>query len=148
MVPDTIRKIIRAGTRASPRMDPLYSFKCITFPNRYWKKPVARPRARPVGRAPDCLNHQLKHLDLARIAGWIEGAAQVRQRNLRCRVTPLEQNPVWQPQGKMIMSGDMLLVMHDVVNTVLRPQARAEWEEQCLEIEVASFPNWKKACEL
>ena len=35
---------------------------------------------------------------------WIEGAAQVRQRNLRCRVTPLNQNPVWQPQDKMTMS--------------------------------------------
>ena len=25
---------------------------------------------------------------------------------------------------------------------------RARWEEHCLELEVASFPNWKRACEL
>ena len=77
-----------------------------------------------------------------------EGAAQVRQRNLKCRVMPLEQNPVWQLQGKMTISGDMVVVMHDIVNTVLGPQACAEWAEQCLEIEFASFSNWKKACEL
>ena len=27
-------------------------------------------------------------------------------------------------------------------------QARAEWEEYCLELEIASFPKWKQACEL
>ena len=38
--------------------------------------------------------------------------------------------------------------MHDVVNSVLGPQARAEWEEHCLELEIASFPQWKRACQL
>ena len=106
------------------------------------------PRARPVGRAPDCLDHQLQHLYLARVPGWFESAAQVRQRNLKCLIAPFKRDPVWQPEGNMTMSGDMQLVMHDIVNTVLGPEARAEWEEQCLEIEIASFPNWKKACEL
>ena len=101
-----------------------------------------------MGGAPECLHHQLQHLDLARVSGWIEGAAQVRQRNLWCRITSLEQKPVWQPQGKLTMSGNMLLVMHDVINSVLGPQARAEWEAPCLEIEIARFPCWKRACEL
>ena len=145
---ETLRKIIRASTRASTHEDPLDSIKFITFPNRYWKEPVGLPRACPVGRVPDCLNYQLQHLDVARVPAWIEGAAQVRQRNLRCRVTPLKQNPVWQPQGIMTMYGDKLFVIHDSVNTVLGFQARAKWGEQCLEIEIASFPNWKRTCEL
>ena len=46
------------------------------------------------------------------------------------------------------MSGDMQLVMHDIMNSVLGSEARAEWEEQCLEMEIASFPDCKRACEL
>ena len=42
---DYIRKVIRASTSAGP-VDPLYTFKCITFPNWYWKEPVGWPRAR------------------------------------------------------------------------------------------------------
>ena len=145
---EILRKIIRASMSASSNVDPLYFFKCITFPNWYWKEPVGSPRARPVGLTPNCLNHQIQHLDLARVPGWIESAAQVQQRNLKCRIAPLNRDPVWQPQGKMTMSGDMQLVMHDVVNSVLGSQARAEWEEQCLDIEIASFPKWKRACEL
>ena len=133
---------------ANPNLDPLYSFKCITFPNRYWKDPVRWPRARPVGRAPDCLNHQLQHLDLARVPGWIDSATQVRQRNLKCRISPFNRDPVWQPEGRMTMSGDMQLTMHDIINTVLGTEARAEWDEQCLEFEKACFLNWKRACEL
>ena len=145
---ETLRKIIKVSTSASPYVDPLYSFRCITFPNRYWKEPVRWPRTRHVGRAPDCLEHNLQHLDLVLVPGWIESAAQVRHRNLKCRIAPFKRDPVWQPEGKMTMSGDMQLVMHDVVNTVLGPEARAEWEELCLEIEIASFPHWKRACEL
>ena len=145
---ETLRKIIKVSTSASPNVDPLYSCRCITFPNRYWKEPVGWPRARPMGRAPDCLDYQPQHLDLARVPGWIESAAQLRQRNLKCRIVPLKRDPVWQPEENMAMSGDMQLVMHDIVNTVRGPEARAEWEQQCLVIEVASFPNWKKACEL
>ena len=100
-----------------------------------------------MGLAPDCPDHQLQHLDL-RVPGWIESETQGRQRNLKCCIAPSKRDPVWQPEGKMTTSGDMQLVMHDIINTVLGSEARAEWEEQCLEIEIDSFPNWKRACEL
>ena len=80
-----IRKVIRASASAGPPTDPLYSFRCITFPNHYWKEPLGWPRAKPVGRAPETLNRQIHHLELAQIPCWIEGAAQIRQRNLRLR---------------------------------------------------------------
>ena len=48
----------------------------------------------------------------------------------------------------MTMSGDMSIVLHDKINSVLGSEARAEWEEHCLELEIASFPKWKRACEL
>ena len=78
---------------------------------------------------------------------WIEGAAQIRQRNLQCRVTPFPRKSAWKPQGKMTMSGDMSIVQHDEINSVLGSTERARWEEYCLELEVASFPKWKRACE-
>ena len=140
--------MIRASTNAGPPIDPLYSFKCITFPNHYWKEPLRWPRAKPVGRAPETFNRQIQHLELAQFPGWIEGAAQVRQRNLRCRITPFPRRSVWKPQGKMTMSGDMSIVLHDEINSVLGPEARAEWEGRCLEMEITSFPKWKRACEL
>ena len=145
---DFIRKVIRASTSAGPPIDPLYSFKCITLPNRYWKEPLGWPRAKPVGRAPEIFNRQIQHLELAQIPGWIEGAARIRQRNLQCRITPFPRRSAWKPQGKMTMSGDMSIVLHDENNSVLGPQARAKWEEHCLELEIASFPQWKRACEL
>ena len=46
------------------------------------------------------------------------------------------------------MSGDMSIVQHDEINSVLGPEARAEWEGHCFELEIASFPKWKRACEL
>ena len=46
------------------------------------------------------------------------------------------------------MSGDMSIVLHDENNSVLGPEARAEWEGHCLEMEITSFPKWKRACEL
>ena len=122
---DALRKSIKVSTSANPNLDPLYSFRSITFPNRYWKDSVGWPRARPVGRARDCLDHQLQHLDLVRVPGWIESATQVRQRNLMCCITPFKRDPFWQPERKMTMSGDMELVMHDITNTVLGPEARA-----------------------
>ena len=143
-----IRKVIRASTSAGPPIDPLYTFKCITFPNHYWKESLGWPRAKPVGRAPETFNRQIQHLELAQIPGWIEGAAQIRQRNLRCRITPFPRKSVWRPQGKMTMSGDMSIVLHDEINSVLGPEARAEWEGHCLEMEITSFPKWKRACEL
>ena len=145
---DFVRKVIRTSTSAGPPIDPLYSFKCTTFPNQYWKEPLGWPRAKPVGRAPEIFNRQIQHLELAQIPGWIEGAAQIRQRNLQCRITPFPRKSTWKPQGKMKMSGDMSIVLHDEINSVLGPQARAKWEEYCLELEIASFPKWKRACEL
>ena len=68
---DFIRKVIRTSTSAGPPIDPLYSFKCITLPNRYWKEPLGWPRAKPVGRAPELFNRQIQHLELAQIPGWI-----------------------------------------------------------------------------
>ena len=140
--------MIRASTSAGPPTDPLYSFRCITFPNHYWKEPLGWPRAKPVGRAPETLNRQIQHLELAQVPGWTEGAAQIRQRNLRCRLTPFPRKSVWRPQGKMTMSGDMSIVLHDEINSVLGSEARAEWEGRCLELEIANFPKWKRACEL
>ena len=143
-----IRKVIRASTSAGPPIDPLYAFKCITFPNHYWKEPLGWPRAKPVGRAPEAFNRQVQYMELAQIPSCIEGAAQTRQRNLQRRVTPFPRRAVWRPQAKMTMSGDMSIVQHDEINSVLGPEARAEWEGHCLELEIASFPKWKRACEL
>ena len=103
------------------------------------------PRAKPVGRAPEIFNRQIQHLELAQIPGWIEGAAQIRQRNLQCRVTPFPRKSAWKPQGKMTMSGGMSIVQHDEINSVLGSAVRARWEEYCLELEIASFPKWKRA---
>ena len=44
--------------------------------------------------------------------------------------------------------GDLSIVLHDENNSVLSPQAGAKWEEHCLELEIASFPKWKRASEL
>ena len=143
-----IRKVIRASTSAGPPVDPLYAFKCITFPNHYWKEPLGWPRAKPVGRAPEAFNRQIQYMELAQIPNWIEGAAQTRQRNLQSRVTPFPRKAAWRPQAKMTMSGDMSIVQHDEINSVLGSEARAEWEGHCLELEIASFPKWKRACEL
>ena len=46
------------------------------------------------------------------------------------------------------MSGDMSIVQHDEINSVLGSTERARWEEYCLKLEIASFPKWKRACEL
>ena len=143
-----VRKAIRASTSAGPPVDPLYCFKCIAFPNRYWKEPLGWPRAKPVGRAPEVFNRQIQHLESTQIPGWIEGAAQIRQRNLQSRVIPFPRKSAWKPTGKMTMSGDMSIVQHDEINSVLGSTERARWEEYCLELEIASFPKWKRACEL
>ena len=145
---DFIRKVIRASTSAGPPVDPLYYFKHITFPNHYWKEPLGWPRAKPVGRAPETFNRQIQHLELAQIPGWIEGATQIRQRNLQCRITPFPRRAAWKPQSKMTMSGDMSFVQHNKINSVLGPEARAEWDDQCLKLEIASFAKWKRTCEL
>ena len=119
---DFTRKVIRASASAGPSIDPLYSFKCITLPNRYWKEPLGWPRAQPVGRAPEIFNRQIQHLELAQIPGWIEGAAQILQRNLQCRITPFPRRSAWKLQGKTTMSRDMSIVLHDEINSVLGPR--------------------------
>ena len=61
---------------------------------------------------------------------------------------PFPRRAAWKPQSKMTMSGDMSIVQHDEINSVLGPEARAEWDDQCLKLEIASFHKWKRACEL
>ena len=46
------------------------------------------------------------------------------------------------------MSGDMLSVLLDVVNSILGPELRAEWDEECLNLEISNIELWKRACEL
>ena len=46
------------------------------------------------------------------------------------------------------MSGDMPLPLLDMVNQVLGAEMRAEWDEECLNLEVNNFEAWKRACAL
>ena len=92
------------------------------------------------------LDHQLQYLDFVRVHQWIEMAAQVRKRNFSHRKAPVQYEPAWYPQGKMTMSGDMPLVLLDVVLFVLGPGLRAEWDEECLNLEVSDFKKWNRAC--
>ena len=46
------------------------------------------------------------------------------------------------------MSGDMPLVHLDVVNSILGPEQRAEWDEECLNLKISYFEIWKRACGL
>ena len=48
----------------------------------------------------------------------------------------------------MTMSDDMPLVLLDEVNSVLGEESHAEWEEECLNLEVFNFEVWKRACGL
>ena len=48
----------------------------------------------------------------------------------------------------MTMSGDMPLTLLDIVNQVLGAEMRAEWDEECLNLEVSNFDVWKQACAL
>ena len=137
---ETLRKIIIADLRGSPNARADYKFKFIQVPNRYWKEPVGFPRARPIARGHEYLDHQLQQLDFARIHQWIEVAAQVRKRNLSHRMAPVQYEPA---QRKMTMSGDM-----PVVNSVLGPELRAEWDEECLNLEISILEVWKRACGL
>ena len=92
------------------------------------------PRARP--------------LNCANVPQWIGVPAQIRDRNLSRRMAPLQYEPAWRPQGRMTMSSDMALALLDLVNQVLGEQMRAEWDEDCLNLEVGSFETWKKPCAL
>ena len=46
------------------------------------------------------------------------------------------------------MSEDMPLTLLDIVNQVLGAEMRAEWDDECLHLEVTNFEMWKKACTL
>ena len=142
---ETLRKILNASLRASPNARADYKFKFVQISNRYWKEPVGYPRALPIARWQEYLDHQLQHLDLARVHQRIEVAAQARKRNLSRHMAPLQYEHAWHPQGKMMMSGDMPLVQLDVVNSVLGPELRAEWYEECLSLEISIFETWKRA---
>ena len=85
-----VKKTINSSLRASPNVRPDYKFKFIQVPNRYWKEPVGYPRARPIARGKEYLDHQLRHLDCANVPQWIGVAAQIRDRNLSRRMAPLQ----------------------------------------------------------
>ena len=145
---DFIKKTTNSSLDASPTVRSDYKFKFIKVPNRYWKEPVGYPRARPIARGQELLNHQLRHTDYANVPQWISVAAQVRDRNLSRRMAPIQYEPVWRPQGRMTMSGDMPLTLSDIVNQVLGAEMRAEWNDECLHLEVTNFEMWKNACTL
>ena len=112
---ENLRKIINASLRASSYSRPKYTFKFIQIPNRYWKEHVGYTRARPVARDKEHLDHQLQRLDFTRVLHWIEVTVEVRQRNRCRRMAPVQYEPAWKPQGKMTTTGDMLLVLHNIV---------------------------------
>ena len=95
------------------------------------------PTRASIARGQECLDHQLQHLDFARVHQWAEVAAQVRKRNLSRRVAPVQYEPAWHPQKKIMMSGDMPIVLLDVINSVLGPELRVEWDEECLNLEIS-----------
>ena len=135
---DVLRKIkmINASLRASPNVQSNYHFKFIQVPTRYWKASVGYPRARPLARGQEHLDHQLQHLDFARV------------NRLSRRMAPLQYDPVRRPQGKMTTSGDMPQVLLDMMNSILGGESRAEWEEESLNLNVGNFEVWKRACRL
>ena len=72
----------------------------------------------------------------------------MRDRNLSHRMAPIQYEPVLRPQGRMTMTGGMPLTLLDTVNQVLGAEMRAEWDDECLHLEVTNFEIWKKACAL
>ena len=78
---DFIKKVINSCLQISPNVRPDYKFKFIQVPNRYSKEPAGNPRARPIGRGKELLNHQLRHLDVANVPKWISVAAQKTRRD-------------------------------------------------------------------
>ena len=46
------------------------------------------------------------------------------------------------------MSGVIPLILLDMVHLVLGEEMRAEWDEECLNLEVCSFDIWKRTCGL
>ena len=142
---DSIEKVVNSCLQLSTHVRSDYKFIFIQVPHRYWKEPVGYPRARPLGRGKELLDHQLRHLDVAIVPKWIHVAALVRDRNLSRRMAPLQYEPAWRPQGRMTMSGDMPLSLLDIVNQVLGAEMRADWDEECLNLEVSNFDIWEQA---
>ena len=83
-----IKKLINPCLQLSLHARSNYKFKFIQVPNRYWKEPVGYPRARPIGRGKELLDHQLWHLDVTNVPKWIHVAELVRDRNLSRRMAP------------------------------------------------------------
>ena len=75
-------------------------------------------------------------------------AAQIRDRILSRRMAPLQYEPALRQQGCMTLPGDMPLPLLDIVNQVLGAEMRAEWNEECLNLEVSNFNMLKQACTL
>ena len=90
---DFIKKVINPCLQLSPHVRSDYRFKFIQVPNRYWKEPIGYPRARPIGRGKELLDHQLRHLDVTNVPKWIHVVALVRDRNLSRRMAPLQYEP-------------------------------------------------------
>ena len=111
-------------------------------------EPMGYLRSRPLRRGKEYLDHLLQHLDFARVQQKIEAAAQVRQRNLSRRLPPVIHEAAWKPQGRMTMSVDKSLALHNIVNFVLGAEWRSEWEVEGLCREIAGFVDWKRACVL
>ena len=127
---DFIKKMINSCLRISPDVRPDYKFKFIQMPNHIGGKKL--------------LDHQLRHLDFANVPKWISVAAQIRHCNLSRRMAPLQYEPAGSPQGRVTMSGDIPLPLLDMVNRVLGAEMRAEWDEECLNLEVSNFEDGGK----
>ena len=121
------QKITKACLRASHRHDPMYAFNCITVPNRFkgsdwlgacslsssyniWTLPGSHNGL----ELPNRCNNEICGAELIRLGTTLSGSLKAKQSCL----------------------GDMTLLLHDVINTLLGADARAEWEKQCLEIEI------------
>ena len=61
-------------------------------------------------------------------------------------MAPLQYEPAWRPQGRVTMSGDMPLPLLNMVNQALGAEMRAEWDKECLNLDVNNFEVWKRAC--
>ena len=106
------------------------------------------PCAHPIAQGQERLIHKVQHFDFACVQHWIEVAAQVQRLNLSCRVAPVHYEPAWHSQGRMTMSGHMPLVLLDIVISVLVLELQAEWNDECLKLEINNFEIGKRACGL
>ena len=123
-----LRKMIRARLRGRPHASVDNTFRPISHVKVY------------LGQ------HQLQYLDSTWLRHWVEVAARERQWDIRRQVTtPVKQPPAGKPQGNMTMSGNVQLVLYDIIDAVLGPGQRAEWTEHRLTIELTGLDGslWK-----